>query len=405
MHLGLPAARENSPLALHVGLCATSLLSYCSYAMCRVPAIPLFASQLGASPATIGVVMAASTVTGVLLKLPAGALSDVVGRRRLLVAATLVYAVLPFAYLAVASVTLLVLVRAVHGSASAIFGPVASATLSDAAPAHRRGTWLGTYALFQGGGQAIGPVIAGYLISVHGFSAAFVTAGLIAAAAPLLSARLPVAKRPVARQDFVRGLREVWSNPLILLTSVVQAAQYLQHGALSAFLPLFAATRLGLSPSQLGLLFSVQIGTTLLVRPAMGALSDRIGRRVLIVCGLMLSSSAVVAIALTHTPGTLILAVAAYASGVALTTASTGAFITDLSHRARYGASHGLFGSIYDVGDALGPLIAGLLVTFASYELMFSAIGGSGLVAAGAFALSSRRARLQSSDSAKTSST
>ena len=51
-----------------------------------------------------------------------------------------------------------------------------------------------------------------------------------------------------------------------------------------------------------------------------------------------------------------------YAAGVAITTAATSAYITDITRRARYGAAHGVFGTIYDVGDALGPIAAGLLV-------------------------------------------
>jgi MFS family permease len=55
-------------------------------------------------------------------------------------------------------------------------------------------------------------------------------------------------------------------------------------------------------------------------------------------------------------------AVAAYAIGVAITTAATSALITDLSRQARYGAAGGAFGSMYDVGDAFGPIAAGVLV-------------------------------------------
>jgi MFS family permease len=47
--------------------------------------------------------MGASTLTGVVLKLPAGALSDLFGRRLLLVAGALVFATLPFTYLAVST--------------------------------------------------------------------------------------------------------------------------------------------------------------------------------------------------------------------------------------------------------------------------------------------------------------
>ena len=57
------------------------------------------------------------------------------GRRPLLVAGGLVFALLPFTYLGVASLGGLIALRFVHGAATAIFGPVASASLSDVAPA------------------------------------------------------------------------------------------------------------------------------------------------------------------------------------------------------------------------------------------------------------------------------
>ena len=85
-------------------------------------------------------------------------------------------------------IALLIALRIVHGSATAIFGPVASASLSDFAPAHRRGTWLSTYSTFQGAGQAIGPVVAGYLIAIGRFDLAFMIAGVIAAATPFIVA-------------------------------------------------------------------------------------------------------------------------------------------------------------------------------------------------------------------------
>ena len=320
--------------------------------------------------------------------------------------ATLVYAALPVSYLGVGSVGLLIAVRALHGSASALFGPVAAATLSDAAPPDRRGTWLSTYAFFQGAGQAIGPVMAGYLVAAYGFSTAFLAAAAVAAAAPLLAVRLPLVQRPIktaSPQPLVQAFRELLQHPLILLTSVTQAAQYIQHGALSAFLPLYAGARFGLSPSELGWLFAVQIGTTLSIRSVMGALSDRTGRRIMIAAVLILSSAGVIAITMAGTAALLTLSVAAYAVGVALTTGSTSAYITDLSHRSRYGASHGLFGSIYDVGDAAGPLLGGLLVSVAGYDWMFRAVGLTGVLVAAWFVRASRGP--QSIDSAKTSST
>jgi MFS family permease len=79
-----------------------------------------------------------------------------------------------------------------------------------------------------------------------------------------------------------------------------------------------------------------------------------------------------------------------YAVGVAVSTAATSAFITDLTRRARYGAAHGVFGTIYDVGDALGPIAAGLLVASLGYARMFQTVAGAAAVAAMAFWLLSR---------------
>ena len=167
-------------------LSTVGALAYCSYAMCRSPVLPLFARELGASPTTVGFVVAASTLTGVVLKFPAGALSDVLGRRAVLLAGAVVFAALPLTYLAVGGLAALVTVRVVHGSATALFSPVVSATVSDLAPIGQRGRWLSLYAAVQGAGQALGPVLAAALVVGADFSRAFIVSGVLGGLALLL---------------------------------------------------------------------------------------------------------------------------------------------------------------------------------------------------------------------------
>ena len=62
-------------------ICTVGIFSFVSYNMVRMPALSLFAESLGASPERIGLIVSVSTLTGVLLKLPSGALSDIYGRR------------------------------------------------------------------------------------------------------------------------------------------------------------------------------------------------------------------------------------------------------------------------------------------------------------------------------------
>ena len=377
-------------------LCAVGFLAYCSYAICRTPLLPLLARELGATPTTLGFVVGASTLTGICLKLPGGTLSDVLGRRPLLLLGTIVFATMPVTYIGIASLGGLVALRFVHGAATAIFGPVASASLSDLAPPERRATWLSTYSTVQGAGQALGPVIAGYAIACGRYDLAFIAAGILALGTPFLAARWPRDWSPAAPasprrlHQFTSGITEVCRQPLILMTSLAQGAQFVLNGTLNAFLPLFALDLVGVGPSTLGWLFALQTATTLVVRPLIGMLSDRTGRRGVIVAGLMVCSIAVLLVSLANTPLVLVAAILVYAAGVAVTTSATSALITDLPKRTRYGAAHGVFGTIYDVGDALGPILAGVLVATVGYRPMFQAMAGIALTASLAFYVVSR---------------
>ena len=121
-----------------------SLLSRLGYQMARSPVLPAFAADLGALPELIGVIVAASTITGVFFKLPSGALSDVLGRKRMMVLGALFFAGPPFLYPFVHDAWSLLTLRFVHGFATAIFSPVASAYVASLAE-EGRGARLGWF--------------------------------------------------------------------------------------------------------------------------------------------------------------------------------------------------------------------------------------------------------------------
>jgi MFS transporter, DHA1 family, multidrug resistance protein len=378
-----------------VRLSAVGALAYCSYAMCRSPVLPLFARELGASPAAVGFVVAASTLTGVFLKFPAGALSDVLGRRVVLLGGAMVFAALPFTYLVVGGLAALVIVRAVHGSATALFSPVVSATVSDLAPIGQRGRWLSLYAAVQGSGQALGPVLAATLVIGADFSRAFIASGVLGGLALALVARWPRTPTRESKTAMWLTLREsvfaVLSDAPVLVTSLAQAGQFFINGTLNAFLPIYAREVLHFAPSSIGWLFGVQTAATLAARPLFGTLSDRVGRRPLIVAGLTTCAGCMLAITWTGTFGALAAVTGIYGVGLALTTSATSAYITDLTRETRYGAAHGLFGTIFDIGDALGPICAGLIVAASGYDAAFGAAAAMAATIACLFAYVSRK--------------
>jgi MFS family permease len=179
---------------------------------------------------------------------------------------------------------------------------------------------------------------------------------------------------------------EVAGDRLILVTSAAQAALFMLNGMLNAFLPLYGRDVLGLAPSAIGWLFAAQTLTILAVRPVVGRLSDRTDRRLVIVAGLITGGCAIFVLPLASATATVVGLILVYAAGVAMTTAAASAFITDVTRQARYGAAHGVFGTIYDIGDAAGPLVAGMLVARVGFAPTFQCVSAVTIATAAVFA-------------------
>jgi MFS family permease len=250
----------------------------------------------------------------------------------------------------------------------------------------------------QGVGQALGPIIAGAMVARGRYDIAFTIAGAIGLFAPFLISSIPIAPASSLDQASLRrrlraGIGEVLRERRIMLASITHAAYYVMNGTLTAFLPLFAQDRIGLGALQIGWLFAAQTVTTLAIRPVIGAASDRLGRRGAIAAGLFACAAAVFAVAASRDAVQLTVAVLVYAAGVAITTAATSAYITDVAPKARFGAAHGVFGTIYDIGDASGPLIGGVMVTALGYTPAFRIVATMALISAVVFLWFSRRQR------------
>jgi len=367
--------------------CAMGFAAHLAYNLARDPVVSLWARHLGFSPELVGVLMGASTLTGVLTKFLFGALSDSTGRRRMLILGTSVTAFVPVLYFLNDSFGYLVCVRLIHGTATAILGPVGSAVVADLAGADERGFRLGTFSSAARSGQLVAPWAGGLLIQYAGYRHPFAAAGICGVAALVLALALPETGRPARRTlrehagRMMEGFREVFSSRPILVTSVAEALQFFATGLLQAMLPIYATEVAGLTPVQAGTLWGIQLAVPILSKPLFGRLSDRWGRRGQIVAGFLVGAAGIASVAWTTSFPLLILACAGYGLGVAVTTSATAAYVTDLCRRQDYGAAHGVFGTIYDIGHWSGQTLSGILVVAAGYRGAFG-IYAAGLLAA-----------------------
>lgn len=373
-------------------ICTVGIFSFISYNMVRMPALSLFAESLGASPERIGLIVSVSTLTGVLLKLPSGALSDIYGRRFLLRIGVVAFGLPPFLYPFITNLDALTALRFLHGFATAIFAPSALATVAELYR-ERRGAALGTYTACTQSGSLLGPFLGGYLIHAAGFSTAFVTAGVFGCIGMVLfySLHLDVAVPQRKEQGTAVVLSEMWKgfaavakNNKVLITSMTDAAKMIANGALMAFLPLYGVSA-GLNPGEVGLLFSVQACTSFFSKPIMGRISDQVGRQPLIMLGLLICAGTFVCIPHVSMFPFLLMLSAGFGFGEAVVSSSSSALVADSSEFKRLGAGMGMQGTIMDIGHASGPLLAGLLIARMSYGGAFMVIAGIQLAAAAFF--------------------
>jgi len=359
-------------------------LAIFSSTLSKTPVLPLFAHALHASPAEIGWIVMASTIPGVLISYPAGALSDYLGQRRLLLASLVVFATAPFLYLLIETPWQLMAVRFYHGFATAIFGTVASAAIA-ARYTTDRAAKLSTYSSITIVGRSIAPFLGGFLISLASFDAVYIAcaiSGVLALGAGLLlhdDDPTPAAKKE--QPPFWASLTTVLRDRGIMLVSGIEAAQYLVFGAIEAFIALYAAS-LGIPAWQIGVILGVQLVSIVFAKPLMGRVSDRVGRKQVIIPGLLIGAASVAL--LPFASSFIILAGLSllFGIGFATVTSSTAALVADLTQNGRYGSSMGVLRTVMDVGQSIGPVLTGWMIGVAGYGSAFTLLAAILLSAA-----------------------
>ena len=380
-------------------LCIMGGLAIFSSTMAKNPALPLFIRSLGVPVSTLGFIAAASTVVGIVVSLPAGILSDLIGRRRVILIAAVVFATAPFLYLLISEPWQLVLVRIYHGLATAILGPVAMAAVADTFEKGRgeRMAWYSSATMI---GRFIAPFIGGLLIFGDDFRWVYLADGFAGVMALLAAIRLPLATATSGsawqtfkrqRGNYKQEIVFMFRHPGILATSGIEAVQYFAFGCLETFLPVYLNEELGYSAWEIGILFTVQILTAALTKPVMGRLSDRYGRVPLISAGLALGGITLAVFILSSNYLVFAVLIALFGLGLATVTASTSCLVADLSRSQGRGGALGILSSIMDIGHSSGPMVAGVLIAAYSYRFTFGVVGAALVVISLVYGFGMRR--------------
>lgn len=371
-------------------LCIMGAFAILSSTMSKSPVLNPFAISLGTPTELIGFVSAASTIPGILVSLPAASLSDIFGRKKFLLFAGFVFASAPFLYLLITAWWQLILVRFYHGFATAIFVPVAEASIAELFP-NKRGERISLFTSATYIGRLAAPTLGGYILLVTNGSRPyknFYDLYLVAAVAgvtalimalPFLAERR---KKVNASQktaetlgQMFHGWKTIIRNRGALTVSFIQGSQYYVYGSVEFFLTDYLTRGLGYSLLIPGLIATCIIGVALFARPYMGRISDRTGRRVPIIAGSLVSGLALLPIPFVTDFWVILSLVMIYGFGFAIVVASTSPLVSELVPSEFVGTSMGFLAMTMDVGQTIGPIVTGfVLATSLAYKGAFWAL-------------------------------
>ena len=362
-----------------LNLTAADFIVRTAYQMGKTPLLPLFAAGLGANATFLGFIVSASTLTGMLLKPLFGMLSDRWGRWIWFFIGTLLFSIVPFFYLWVENAYQLLMLRLLHGTATAIYGPVTVAWVIeqgkeeggiDSNCAER----LGWFGMARSAGYMLGPVLAAALLTVFEPEVVFAAIGLFSSCAflPVLllkNRRIPERPSKSWILQFKDAMRSGFHTAELWFAGLLEFVVYIGLYSAKTFLPLYALQH-NIPVLWVGLFFTTQELMHLAARPFGGRLSDRTGYLPVTAAGMMLAALSLGLMPFATSSQPLLLLAMGIGLAQALIFPSILALYAQKIDSRHTGAGAGIIGSFKNAGKIAGPIIGGLIIHWHDFSWM-----------------------------------
>jgi MFS family permease len=341
-----------------------------------LPTFPYFVEYLGGDSVATGLATALFCLASIISRPFLGWLVDTRGRFTILVAGLAGISLLPMGYFFAAGIAFAIILRTVHGAFHAASSNAASTWVADIIPRSRMGEGLGMFGLSMAISTAVAPALGlaimnsiGGTVSLFGFKTLFFMTALSGLAALVIGTSIRNRNYTLSREPMkLNGLFEKKSIP----ASVTQFFYMMAYGVIEVYVAIYA-TKNGLPNG--GVYFIFIAIATVLSRIALGKATDRYGEGMLVYTGNMAIIGGILLLVFAHnTPCYIISALLlGYSFGAIQPSLQTMA-IHAVAHDRR-GAASSTFFCAFDLGIALGGLMAGILIKYAGYDLMFLIIG------------------------------
>jgi MFS family permease len=354
---------------------------------------PLFITGLGISPAVVGLVYNIRNVEQTLLRLISGSLSDVFGRKKLIFLGLAFLTFVPFIYYLARDATLPLIAMFVSGLGVSVLFPPAEAYASSLYPPEKAGTAMGRFHMGWATSSIIGPSVGGFLaLYFPEYRPIFLIAGALTGTSIIIfwlftrddvehsNGEKMSGETLKLLKEFPSTMRRMLSNRRVFVGSVAVFSHAFCHFGLITFIPLFGAN-LGFNEVSIGLALTANALVMAVGLPIVGTLSDRIGRFIPIVIGLLISVVAFGLLPSTNTPLILVILMATLGLCAVLEFPISQAVTMEALPVKDRGSATGVWGMTMSLGGTLGVFADSYILTIAPIEWIFYFCAVSSLIA------------------------
>ncbi len=350
------------------------------------PFFPFFAKEMGATAFQLGLMTTLFSLAQVIAAPLWGRLSDYIGRKPVLIAGLVGYALSYYLLLWSPNIQILMLARVVGGLLSASAFPSAQACLIDLTTPDKRSFSMGYMSAAANLGFLLGPAL-GSLFSIFGIRAAFAIGGtLILATGGFAAVLLPATNRraPDTAEIQSHDPREIWlaivgrDSALLWVTFLISFGSSTMYSILGYYM----IEKYNALASDSAIVYTLMGGISALLQALLvGRAMKKVGEDNLIIAAVLLGVAGFAG--LIYAPSLIVLFGWVTVIGASLALARP-AILVALSRRTRLGQglTMGLQGSFDSFGRVVGPLWAGWAFSLSLAAPYWTSLAGFALAAA-----------------------
>jgi MFS family permease len=356
--------------------------------------LPLIGKELGLSYTEIGVIMTTQHVVGALSNLPGGMVVDMVGKKGYLMATSLFWVGFPYALMSLThSYWMLLVCVTLVGIGNNLWHPAAITTLAYRYP-ERKGLVLSFHGMGGNVADGLAPLVVGALLTWLTWRTVVVInviPGLMMAAMILVMLgafsmssshdHVNAAGKSSGVRKYLKDFASLLRNRSLMLVSIGSSFRTMTQTGLLTFLPVYLAYELDYSPFAVGVCLSAMQLAGFAASPIGGHLSDKWGRKRIVMSSMVLTCVMIVFMALAGKTPMFVVFVALVGFFIYAMRPVLQAWAVEATPRDLAGSGVGLQFGIQHLGASIAPTVFGLIADAYDIYTAFYFLAGTILFA------------------------